>query len=1083
MKNEGNRFLARVGAVSPFTMILVAVIAVVAGIAVIPLLDVEPEPRPRQGKTLKVVFSWPDASPKVIEQNVTSRIEGVVAAVKGVKSVSSVSNFGRGEVVIELKPKTNVSAAKFEIASALRQIYRKFPEKVSYPELTGGEVVAKSGKVEKEKLLLTYQLNASMKDDRLKEYVSQQMEPALKGIDGVRRIEITGGTGKYVEISYDPLKLRASGITVDDIEGAVRSFMGRSEIVGELTVSPPGRPGACGERRALYLDVERFDKPLERMPVKNIDGTVVYLGDLASYEYKDRLPWSYYRLNGLSTIYLNIYTDADASLIRLSHTLRDCIDELGAGLKKGVFLSLTYNAAEKTESELNTLVRRSLMSLLILLVFVWFIRRRWKYLFIICATLVANILIAVLVYWIFDLRLHTFALAGITVSLGIIIDSSIVMVDHYLHRRNRDAFFAILAALLTTIGSLVIIFFLPEHIRKDLYDFSWIIIINLAVSLVVALLFVPALVEKLGYSEDAVACPEGKWKRYGERLMGLYGRYIRFTQKRKWLYIVPLILIFGIPVFALPDKLGDEDNIYIPAKERRGLMWYDKVYNATFGSDFFIRNLKEPLSTYLGGTMRLFSDHVRAVSDVRPQEREKCLVIRGKMPVGGSMHELNDKMLRIERFLSGFGEIERFQTNIGTWGGQIDVEFKDEHRNTDFPYFLESKVIGLLVTLGGADWSTYGVSERGFSNSLNLAYRSHSIEIAGYNYDRLYRFAEEICSRLSGNPRVQDIVVETPGHENQEDELYMVYDMERIALDRFPLPAAHASLRELLADRELGRYRDRFIDSDIRLRSERTETFDYWHLCNSYIDVDGRPARLSDYMAIERRQAKNCIPRNNQEYVLRVAFNVLGSWNYSNKLIEDVTDEFNAKFPVGYRCLNRTAGWFKDDGTQYWLLLLVAVIIYFVCAVLFESLTLPLVIISLIPVSFIGIFLTFRLTGVPFGNGGFASMVLLSGIVVNAGIYQMYEYRSLLLTNCGSGKSAIYLKAFRVKVVPVFLTVLSTMLGLLPFLFDHKEEGDFWYSLAVGGIGGLAFSLLAYILVMPIILSLKDSAYMKISDD
>ncbi len=240
MKNEGNRFLARLDAISPFTLILVAVIAVVAGIAVIPLLDVEPEPRLRQGKTLRVSFSWPDASPKVIEQNVTSRIEGVVSGVKGVESVSSISNFGSGRVVIELKPKVNVSAAKFEIASALRQIYRKFPENVSYPILTGGEVVTDTGEEGKEKLLLTYQLNASMKDDQLKEYVRLQMEPALKGMEGVRHVEITGGAGKYVEITYDPMKLRAAAITVDDIEGAVKGFMGRSEIVGELTVNSPG---------------------------------------------------------------------------------------------------------------------------------------------------------------------------------------------------------------------------------------------------------------------------------------------------------------------------------------------------------------------------------------------------------------------------------------------------------------------------------------------------------------------------------------------------------------------------------------------------------------------------------------------------------------------------------------------------------------------------------------------------------------------------------------------------------------------------------------------------------------------------
>jgi len=517
-------------------------------------------------------------------------------------------------------------------------------------------------------------------------------------------------------------------------------------------------------------------------------------------------------------------------------------------------------------------------------------------------------------------------------------------------------------------------------------------------------------------------------------------------------------------------------------KMEQNMPWYISLYNATLGSDFFLRKCKEPLSEYLGGTMRLFALHIDKSADSRPEDDVIKLNILGKMPVGGSMHELNDKMLHVERFLSGFPEIERFETNIGEWGGHIVVEFKDEYRDSGFPYTLENKVIGKLITLGGADWSTYGVSERGFSNSLNLAHRSHRIEITGYNYDRLYRFAEEISGQLEKNNRVQDLVIETPGYERQEDELYMVYDRRRIALDRLSIPMGHAALREILSEKELGRYKDRYIDSDIKMRSAMADRFDLWRLNNSYIDVDGQPRRLSDYMKIERRQAKNCIPRKNQEYVLRVAFNLLGSWTYSNKLITEVTDEFNNKLPVGYRCQNSTYGWHEDDGSQYWLLLLVAVIIYFVCAVLFESLTKPFVIISLIPVSFVGTFLTFHFTGVPFGTGGFASMVLLAGIVVNAGIYQMYEYRSLLRTETDKtlqtqpasaiDRVSVYVQAFRIKVVPVFLTVLSTLLGLVPFLFDRKDDNDFWFSFAVGSMGGLLFSIIAYVFVMPVMMNI-----------
>ena len=102
------------------------------------------------------------------------------------------------------------------------------------------------------------------------------------------------------------------------------------------------------------------------------------------------------------------------------------------------------------------------------------------------------------------------------------------------------------------------------------------------------------------------------------------------------------------------------------------------------------------------------------------------------------MQELNEKVRSIEAVLSKYTEIKRFDASLSQWSGaNITVEFKPEYEKTSFPYLLENKVIGKLITIGGADWSTSGVSERGFSNSLNLQYRSNNIEIAGYDYDRL----------------------------------------------------------------------------------------------------------------------------------------------------------------------------------------------------------------------------------------------------------------------------------------------------------------------------------------------------------
>ena len=163
--------------VSNFTLLLILAIFMVVGAALLPKIDVADNPRPRQGKTLTVEFYWQRASAKVIEQNVTSRIEGLISAVKGVESVSSESYFGSGKVVVELKKEADVSSTKFEISSLLKQIHKRLPEGVSYPVLTGGEVVNEKGRSETTQLLLTYQINSNLSDEQLKEYIEKEVFP------------------------------------------------------------------------------------------------------------------------------------------------------------------------------------------------------------------------------------------------------------------------------------------------------------------------------------------------------------------------------------------------------------------------------------------------------------------------------------------------------------------------------------------------------------------------------------------------------------------------------------------------------------------------------------------------------------------------------------------------------------------------------------------------------------------------------------------------------------------------------------------------------------------------------------------
>jgi multidrug efflux pump subunit AcrB len=233
--------------------------------------------------------------------------------------------------------------------------------------------------------------------------------------------------------------------------------------------------------------------------------------------------------------------------------------------------------------------------------------------------------------------------------------------------------------------------------------------------------------------------------------------------------------------------------------------------------------------------------------------------------------------------------------------------------------------------------------------------------------------------------------------------------------------------------------------------------------------VGDKHLRFSDIGAITKVNSGNDIYRENQQYKLIVAYDYVGTTEQSKRLQRREVKKMNEEIlPIGYKAEGSDGyGWGANAGLkQVALLLLVITIIYFVCAVLFESLVLPLVIIGLIPVSIVGVFIIFAITGCRFDQGGFASLVMLAGIVVNAGIYIVNEYRVQMADKKYRGVR-LYVRAFNHKIIPILLTVLSTVLGLIPFLMDGPSEA-FWFAFAIGTMGGLLFSLVALVVFMPI---------------
>ncbi|WP_395044642.1 efflux RND transporter permease subunit [Flavobacterium sp.] len=201
-----------------------------------------------------------------------------------------------------------------------------------------------------------------------------------------------------------------------------------------------------------------------------------------------------------------------------------------------------------------------------------------------------------------------------------------------------------------------------------------------------------------------------------------------------------------------------------------------------------------------------------------------------------------------------------------------------------------------------------------------------------------------------------------------------------------------------------------------------------------------------------------------------VAFQYAGNFKFGNAFLEKNLNELKLKLPLGYKFEKETNLWdFNEEkkSNYIYLLFLIIVLIYFICSILFESLTQPLIILSVIPISFIGIFVIFYLFDFNFDQGGFASFVLLSGISVNSSIFLLNEFNYIKKEKIELNVVQVFILAYKNKIIPIGMTVLSTIFGFLPFVINGQSE-VFWFALAIGAIGGLLFTIIAITFFLPI---------------
>ncbi len=1027
--------------ISPFRIFVIFILLAGIGLFHIKYTNIRLNPS-KHNSRINISYQWHNATPFLVDKNITSPIENIVSELGGIKKISSRSYAGEGFINIEPDKYTDIDALQFEISSKIRQIRSRLPLNASYPIVSLNNAEEEQNKKE----LLVYSFYAPKKTYEIKEILQNRLIPIFNDIRGSDKINVTGATGLEYVITYRPDLLDLYHINREDIVKAIKNIQEQKDL---------GIIKSAKHYTRIIVN-NQFDINL-RIPVKNYQDKIIYLDQIARASIQEQAPNFYYRINGKNAVNMVFYPVGSTNTLVLADIVKQRMQQARKTLPVDFEMEKTYDSTTYINAELHKIYKRTFWVIAILMIFILLTTFNYKYLLISIISLSVNLSIAFLFYYILHLEIQLYSLAGITISFSLMIDNTIVMLDHLIKHRNRRIFIPVLASTLTTIGALLSIYLLSPDLQRNMIDFALVIIVNLAISLFIALWFIPAAV--------AIIKPDQKkfgiFNTFSTSLYKIYKAFLPYLIRFKPLVILLFILLFGTPVFMLPSHSN-------------GKAWYDKIYNKTIGSQWYNDEARPLVDKYLGGSLRLFSTYVFERSFYRQNEETKLMVL-ASMERASSIKQINEVMLQLENYLRQFSEIKSFTTTIYS-GDYAKIEIRFKHPNAGFPYVLKSKLISKALNWGGMNWNIYGVGQ-GFRNS-----NGHSeminfvIKAKAYNLNTLNRWIDSLQTSLKKHPRVDKIIISSREYPRFRPRLHYIIKLNNdfLTLQNITDYDVYQSLQQ----KTLSEYASDFIQIDekrfpLRLQSEYQYQYDIWHIMNEPMLLSQQAIKLNKYATIYKKKASDFVQKENKNYLKNMFVKYVGSEKFGKKAIQKKISMLEQKLPLGITFELKTHTWSWSEKKENWISILgfIILVIFLISAILFESFKQALIVLSIIPVSYIGVFLTFYLFDFDFDQGGMASFILLSGITVNAVFYILNRYNSYVSKEQILPQMA-FINSLKDMLFPISLTLLSTVLGFIPFVINGQKE-TFWFALGIGTIGGVLFSFLGLILLLPVLIIRK----------
>ncbi len=970
-----------------------------------------------------------NVSPEEIENLVTRPIEEVVGTVSNIDTIQSITSEGMSIVVVLFNFGVDMDFAALDIREKVDMVKGFLPEGASEPMVLQLDINAAA----------VVQATLSGADvATLYEYADSVIRPALERVDGVASVSIDGGYQNYVSVKLDTAKLSNYGLSFDQIAGTLASE----------NINLPAGAVNKGERELLLRTVGEFQtlNDIKQTPIMLPTGGVIRLSDIAQVTMTNEDLTSITKVDGQSAVSISVQKQSGTNTVMvasdINKVLKQVESETAYDMKVVVDQSdFILKAIAQVSS---SAIIGGILAVLVLFIFLRSIRST----VIIALTMPISIIATGILIYFNGITLNMMTLGGITLGIGMLVDNSVVVLEN-IYRFVQDGYdkkeasikgakevaMAVTASTLTTVAVFLPMVFVEGITSIMFRELSLTVTFSLLSSLVVSLTLIPMMASKLLVVDEF----EGKHHENKFKLVG-------------WM-------------------LDKSDTVY------KGL---DNFYKNAL--DWSLKHRKTVVVIAVTTLIVSGISMVFVGSEFMTETDEGAFSIQVELEDGAKVDETQAAIDQIVDLIMDMESIDYLYTsttggnfisssnNQGTINGAL-VPLADRDMSV---FEIVEEVEGRIQDVPGISTSVQAVSQSG--QMMGGSSSAISIKVQGSDLDVLEDIANQIV--------IEAETVE--GTRNVESNLLSASPQVEIYLDRnnasrFGLTTAQVSsqVKAMLDGRVATRYKLEGNELDVVLEGDTRFKESIGNLGQMEIQSPtGMSVPLEVVADIVEDTGAVTINREDLTRTVTVSSGIYG------RDLGTVTSELQDKvdmldIPSGYTI---TFGGANQDMIEAFAdlalaLVLAVLLVYMIIAAQFESLLQPFIIMFSIPVAFAGGVIALFLTNRTMNITSIIGFILLSGIVVNNAIV-LLDYIGTR-RKMGEDRHTAIIKAGPIRLRPILMTSLTTILALVPMSLGIGEGAELQAGMGTVVIGGLIVSSFLTLILIPVVYTIMDDQHVK----